>query len=251
MTVIRSQARLAAELRVSDRHVRNGIAFWRAKQVLQEIERGGGSGRKPSKYRLDIAALKLYALEQADQIAGSLPVAAIPNAEITPEVQEFRVADSGDQLRKANGSGVNGATQEAHTVPEFDGTRDSSGVSAHLRNDFERTPEQIAPNSGSPGVPTLHSLHSLREEIISEVCAPVPETQARPSPPARPAKRRAVSAIKAVDGSEPESERDLETERLNRIAQCMRYWPSHTDEEIARLSRATVEEVSRMRASRT
>lgn len=150
LTVIRAQARLGAELATSDRTVRTGIHHWVSVGVLQVLEHGGGRARKPSRYLINLEALRLHALRCMKH--------PTPEAHTVPEL------GPSDATRKSRTSGVTDPTPEVHTLPEFNSDVPTSGVAGQLRK-FEGG---FTSNSGSPGLPGIHrSSEKRRSEVVS------------------------------------------------------------------------------------
>lgn len=164
LTVIRSQDRLGKELGVSGRHVRTHLKAWRDRGVLHIIEHGGGTGRKPAKYAINLDALKVVAMREAERVHQS--------DRATAERKRFHSGEAKDlksSSRNSCTSGVEALSPEIAAVPQFCGSVETSTVSDQLRNSGDVTPEQTGTNSGSAGLPTLHRV--IDSENSSEVGA--------------------------------------------------------------------------------
>jgi hypothetical protein len=181
MTVVRSQARLGAELGVTDRTIRDYIRAWRDRGVLQILEHGGGQGRKPARYRIALPALEVFALKN------SLP---------TPERQNFRMAKNGANSGSPNSSGVESATPEPQTLPQLDSGAESSGVEPQLR----KFPGAFEPNSGSPWASTSSE---YSEKIRSKEALPQDIAQPQARSLTRSPRTAARSRAHGLDESDP------------------------------------------------
>jgi hypothetical protein len=157
MTVIRSQLRLSEEFGVSDRHIRTHLAAWRERGVLRLIEHGGGSRKKPAKYSIDLEALKLYSLQQADE--------RVRSKQRTAEAHEFQVAGSLVNSGMPYGSTIANGSQEVCGLPESAGKVGASGVDSRLRKSDDSTAELSMDNTGTPGVPTLQRVIESKSDI--------------------------------------------------------------------------------------
>lgn len=141
LTVIRSGALLGSELGVSDRHVRTHLKYWRSRGVLHTVEHGGGTDRKPAKYRLDLDALRVVAIREADRV--------------TAERKEFRRSAAESPCGSPCSSAVSTTTSEVHAVPQLQMAAPGSGVEHQLRKEGDATPEVSSTHCGSPAVPSL------------------------------------------------------------------------------------------------
>jgi hypothetical protein len=221
MTVIRSQDRLGEELGTSDRQVRTYLKMWRERGILIVVEHGGGQGRKPAKYRIDLTALEMYTLRRSERE--------------TPEVQEFRSSSRPEPCGSPKTSGVGGVTPEAHGVPEFDSVACTSGVEPELRK-FEGG---FTANSGSPWT----SSSSEYSEKNSE--------EASSRGPAQPGARSLTRLPKGRLASGPEGTRRPNQEADNRNAILKLIATGAGDGDIEKqLHRrgVTVEQIARIRA---
>jgi hypothetical protein len=183
LTLLRSQQRLAEELRVTDRYVRTVMSYWKHADVLVCVQRGGGKTRKPALYRLNLDALELVARQNADsQVAAQ---------DLSPEVQEFRVAENDPLLRNSKSSGESSPTPDIQEFRSNEPDASSSGESVVLRNS---SASGGCGYSGTPGVPTLHRRSQIQRREETEVAPPESETTTPPRSLARTAEGRLASA---------------------------------------------------------
>lgn len=195
LTVIRSSARLGAELGVSDRHVRTYLKYWRERGVLRTVEHGGGTDRKPAKYQFDLGALKVVAMREAERV--------------TAERKEFRSGDTETPCGSPCTSAETMISTEPHEVPQSTDGATTSGVIEPLRNSDDATAEVSAANCGSAAVPTLQrvidsknseEVGTVQADATSQANSLATATRALASSPTRRAARPSEAAIK--DGVE-------------------------------------------------
>ena len=145
LTVIRSQDRLGEELGVSGRQIRTYMKVWKSRGVLRVLEHGGGHGRKPAKYAIDLTALEVFLLKQVDLAAA--------------EVMDFRSRGESGPCGSPSISGEDEATSEAQELPKLNSIEKTSGVGSQLR----KSEPCFDDNSGTPG--TSASSEFIEEKI--------------------------------------------------------------------------------------
>ena len=131
LTVIRPQARLSAELRLSTRQIRTHLKKWRDRGVLRVLEHGGGKARKPAKYQIDLFALSMFILKCSDQA--------------TAEARNIRNSSSLMPPGSLCDSRVDCVTAEALGLPQSESAEQTSGVEAKQG----KSEGEISADSGS------------------------------------------------------------------------------------------------------
>lgn len=129
-----------------DRQVRGHIKSWRNRGVLKVIEHGGGQGRKPAKYALDLVALRYFVDKQ-------FPTPEVPAPELSGN-------SAGLAPTVVPASGVRPASPYL-PAPELKTGAGTSGVEPQLRS---ISPPTIV-NTGSGTYASSESESDIRTEV--------------------------------------------------------------------------------------